>query len=308
MALKNYAYYTNEQDLKIHISAILSNITPSGSANAQFIHGEESYPADRYITNTNGSYTLELTLDGKSMVGGKIYTYTPTIYGQNNGEIAIVPSFEFARLISIDRNGNERMLPLKYNVDISGLKPNVADVITPTLGGKYPFIRRNGAQDYDSFSLNGLVCLEAERDDYGNLPSPYSVMDTYNKQLNLQDNVAHSPMNGIKKQSSFISMFLTEDELRDLNTYAAQVNKGISEYDYKIIIERYYREKILNFLKEPTVKLFKSMTEGDKFVYLSNISLTPDKVSGRALYSFSCQATEVGGNYDMVVKKNGTED
>ena len=166
------------------------------------------------------------------------------------------------------------MLPLKYNVDISGLKPNVADVITPTLGGKYPFIRRNGAQDYDSFSLNGLICLETERDD----------------------------------ANKIMSEFFTGDEIGELNTYAAQVNKGISEYDYQIIIERYYREKILNFLKEPTVKLFKSMTEGDKFVYLSNISLTPDKVSGRALYSFSCQATEVGGNYDMVVKTNGTED
>ena len=31
------------------------------------------------------------------------------------------------------------------------------------------------------------------------------------------------------------------------------------------------------------------------FVYLSNVSLTPDKVSGRALYSFSCTATEVCG-------------
>ena len=274
MALKNYAYYTNEQDLKIHISAILSNITPSGSANAQFIYGEKTYPADNYMANEDGSYTLTLTLDGRNMVGGKIYTYIPTIYGQDNGEIAIVPSFEFARLISIDKNGNERMLPLKYNVDISGLKTNVADVITPTLGGKYPFIRRNGAQDYDSFSLNGLICLETERDD----------------------------------ANKIMSEFFTRDEIRELDTYAAQVNKGISEYDYKIIIERYYREKILNFLKEPTVKLFKSMTEGDKFVYLSNISLTPDKVSGRALYSFSCQATEVGGNYDMVVKKNGTED
>ena len=276
MALKNYAYYTNEQDLKIHISAILSNIIPppSESANAQFIYGKKSYPADNYTANEDGSYTLTLTLDGKSMVGGKIYTYTPTIYGQDNGEIAIVPSFEFARLISIDKNGNERMLPLKYNVDISGLKPNIADVITPTLGGKYPFIRRNGAQDYDSFSLNGLICLETERDD----------------------------------ANKIMSEFFTGDEIGELDIYAAQVNKGISEYDYKIIIERYYREKILNFLKEPTVKLFKSMTEGDKFVYLSNISLTPDKVSGRALYSFSCQATEVGGNYDMVVKKNGTKD
>ena len=66
MALKNYAYYTNEQDLKIHISAILSNIIPppSESANAQFIYGKKSYPADNYTANEDGSYTLTLTLDG----------------------------------------------------------------------------------------------------------------------------------------------------------------------------------------------------------------------------------------------------
>ena len=273
MALKNYAYYTNEQDLKIHISAILSGVPSSNDKGIKLLYKDKNQEFSASLdSNTHTIFTA--TINGRLFEGGKIYNFTPSVYGKEYDPITIVPSFEFARLISIDKNGNERMLPLKYNVDISGLKPNVADVITPTLGGKYPFIRRNGAQDYDSFSLNGLICLETERDD----------------------------------ANKIMSEFFTGDEIGELNTYAAQVNKGISEYDYKIIIERYYREKILNFLKEPTVKLFKSMTEGDKFVYLSNISLTPDKVSGRALYSFSCQATEVGGNYDMVVKTNGTED
>ena len=36
-------------------------------------------------------------------------------------------------------------LKIKYNPELSNYKRNVVDAITPTLGGSYPFMRRNGA-------------------------------------------------------------------------------------------------------------------------------------------------------------------
>jgi hypothetical protein len=55
--------------------------------------------------------------------------------------------------------------------------------------------------------------------------------------------------------------------------------------------EKSYREEVLKFLCNGNRKLFRSVTEGDMYIYLSNISLTPKQELGRNLYSFSAQAT-----------------
>lgn len=46
---------------------------------------------------------------------------------------------------------------IKYNPEINQVKRNIVDVITPTLGAKYPFIYRNGHQNYRTFSIGGLI-------------------------------------------------------------------------------------------------------------------------------------------------------
>ena len=53
------------------------------------------------------------------------------------------------------------MFALRYNPKISSLKWVTQDSITNTLGGKYPFIRRNGDQFYKQFSISGgqAYCL-----------------------------------------------------------------------------------------------------------------------------------------------------
>lgn len=46
---------------------------------------------------------------------------------------------------------------IKYNPEINQVKRNIVDVITPTLGAKYPFIYRNGHQNYRTFTIGGLI-------------------------------------------------------------------------------------------------------------------------------------------------------
>ena len=60
-----------------------------------------------------------------------------------------------------------------------------------------------------------------------------------------------------------------------------------------IIQERIFRDKVLSFLQEDEVKLFRSETEGTMLVKLSNINLTPNQQLGRRIWSFTATATEV---------------
>lgn len=57
--------------------------------------------------------------------------------------------------------------------------------------------------------------------------------------------------------------------------------------------ERQFREAVMNFLHKNNIKLFKSATEGNLLVKLTNVSFTPEQKLGRMIYSFSCTATEM---------------
>ena len=73
-----------------------------------------------------------------------------------------------------------------------------------------------------------------------------------------------------------------------------QFNKerNISEYkDYQY--EYHFREKVLDFLYNEQAKLFRSPTEGNILVKLTNISLTPNQTLGRLLYSFTATVIEI---------------
>ena len=59
------------------------------------------------------------------------------------------------------------------------------------------------------------------------------------------------------------------------------------------IFEKMYRDKAMEFLCDDNVKLFKSNTEGNILVKLTNISFTPTANLGRLVYSFSATATEI---------------
>ena len=91
------------------------------------------------------------------------------------------------------------------------------------------------------------------------------------------------------------SIFTNKDEIYLLNKdLYLQFNKerNISEYkDYQY--EYHFREKVLDFLYNEQAKLFRSPTEGNILVKLTNISLTPNQTLGRLLYSFTATVIEI---------------
>ena len=57
--------------------------------------------------------------------------------------------------------------------------------------------------------------------------------------------------------------------------------------------ERYFKLKVLDWLTDGKVKLFRSPTEGNYLVRLLNVSLTPQDPLGRMIHSFTCTAYEI---------------
>jgi hypothetical protein len=80
------------------------------------------------------------------------------------------------------------------------------------------------------------------------------------------------------------SLFFNIDAFKDYNPVYYE---SLNTVDRTLVLEKLFRDKVIEFLYADDIKLFKSLPEGVKLVRLSNISLTPNKQLGRNIYSFT---------------------
>lgn len=148
-----------------------------------------------------------------------------------------------------------RQLKLKFDSSIGSFKYNILESKIDTLGSQYPFIRRNGNVKYRQFPITGLITSFCDE----------------------------------------AGLFSTKENIYGSNTILYdKYNKenDISEYkDFSY--EREFRERVIDFLYEDNIKLFKSPTEGNILIKLMDINFTPNQTLGRMLYSFSATAYEI---------------
>lgn len=100
-------------------------------------------------------------------------------------------------------------------------------------------------------------------------------------------NVANSLQNGEQMPSGPKSIY---GDYYQLNS---NVSYGTSPTDELIYIERKFRDKVMEWLSDGKPKLFRSETEGNMIVQITNVSFSPYKKSGRMVYTMSCTATEI---------------
>ncbi|MBR2247111.1 MAG: hypothetical protein IJ880_08820 [Bacilli bacterium] len=81
------------------------------------------------------------------------------------------------------------------------------------------------------------------------------------------------------------------------------IRKDLNLTSENISGERYFKLKVLDWLTDGKVKLFRSGTEGNYLVRLLNVSLTPQDPLGRMLHTFTCTAYEIDElNYTNLVQ------
>lgn len=149
-------------------------------------------------------------------------------------------------------------MPIKFNPSVESISYNLPENSYTTLGSKFPYVVRAGKSNYRSFQISGTI--SAQMDEEHIFTNKYEILDNYRYEY--------------KKFKE---------------------KKNISnKYDY--IFERKFREKVLEFLTDGKVKLYKSTQEGNILVQLMNVTMTPNKELGRLIYDFSCNAVEVDEN------------
>ena len=193
----------------------------------------------------------------------KIYKEDYELKSSDVSNSSIINNFE--DMVLTDANN---LFHIKYDPDISSFKYNTQDTITQTLGGKYPHIRRNGNMFYKTFNIGGLISYNAEYDYISSTDFP----DSATRTTALMPSLAPS--------------------FTPFRFFSDMDDKNWNDLD-EVAKERLFREALINFLYNDKVKLFKSPTEGNVLIRLTNVQLTPKKELGRMIYSFSAQATEI---------------
>ena len=156
---------------------------------------------------------------------------------------------------------------------MNSIKDTILETKVDTIGGKYPYIYRNGIVRYKEFSIGGLISYTMDKDGY--------FMDGIS--------AAVGSRTGTPETS-------TEFQAQEFST-------NLSDENVKRELE--FKMAVLEWLNNGKPKLFRSPTEGNYLVRLMNVSLTPTKEVGRMLHSFTATAYEIDDHDLKTLKKYG---
>lgn len=161
----------------------------------------------------------------------------------------------------------KQQLKIRFDPQITNYSRVVSESLTETIGSKYPFIRRNGNINYRTFSIAGTISYFSD----------------------IEQNLMHASRQ--ETYGAAASLYENYNQQNNINLFN------------DVIQEKVFREKVLDFLYQNNVKLYKSATQGNLLVKLMNISLTPNATLDRRIYSFTCTAYEIDEfTYENCVK------
>ena len=173
-------------------------------------------------------------------------------------------------------------LKLSFNERLNTFKHTVLSSKQDTLGDKYPHISKNGYAYYAEFPISGTISFQMDYDQ-----TFFVLKDDgfyYEDELVIPRD----------KFGEFESRRTTNDTAMVVDSQHLTINSNL--VDDNIFVERKFREKAEEFLNNYDYKLYKSPTEGNIVVVLTNVSMTPNSTLGRMIYDFSATAYEVMEN------------
>lgn len=161
----------------------------------------------------------------------------------------------------------KKQLKIRFNPKVSSFKSTILENKQDTIGGKYPFIFRNGYVNYKEFPISGTISY---------LGDEIGIFLDKNKYLKNEE------VMDLLDSSSNIS-----GDLSDFYNSTNQTRENVYN-------ERQFKMEVLNWLTNGKPKVFRSPVEGNYLVKLMNVSLTPlsDGI-GRMIHNFSATAYEI---------------
>ena len=188
----------------------------------------------------------------------------------------------------------DKQLKITLNNEIGSLSYNLQESKTDTIGSQFPWIRRNGAIKYRTFSLGGLISYLGN-----NEMILFSNSENSDINIEYQNNLAEKNINGL---------FYSKDDLfpQEVSELYQSYNldNGITNYN-DIMLEKVFRDKVIDFLLEDRPVLFRSATEGNILIRLMDLSFSPNTQLKNYIYSFGSTAVEIAEcNFDNFHKYN----
>lgn len=177
----------------------------------------------------------------------------------------------------------DKQLKITLNNELGSLSYNLQESKTDTIGSQFPWIRRNGAIKYRTFSLGGLISY------LGN-----------NEVIQIADEKT-----GQIVDKNMSGLFYTKEELLSSELYEKyNLENNINDYN-DIMLEKTFRDKVMDFLLEDRPLLFRSATEGNILIRLMDLSFSPNTQLKNYIYSFGSTAVEIAEcNFDNYSKYN----
>ena len=255
-----------------------------------------------------GSQPSALDIKDFTVEQGKKYKYALQQYNNASG---LVSDKMFSNEIMVDFEDcflydGEHQLKIKYNPKISSFKETLLEAKTNTLGGQYPFFFRNGKVAYKEFPISGLISYLMDEEHLFLTDEEIGLENftqNYYRTATLKSGITTANTDyfqAIRDQGNYnkaeeLYNLYQQRELPDSkeNQISKQRTRTTQLLDYNQAAERIFKLKVLEFLNNGKPKLFRSASEGNYIVRLTNSSLTPNDQLGRMLHTFSTTATEV---------------
>ena len=218
----------------------------------------------------------KININDFNVVQGQTYYYTILPDGQNivntdNSRLLITADYEDMFLFD-----GERQLRICYNPKVSSFKTTLLETKTNTIGGKYPFIFRNGQVGYKEFQISGLISYLSDENGY------------FAPELNVVEKTIYR-----------------EATSAEISKAEAQSNRTTNLTSENFKKEREFKQEVLSWLTNGKPKIFKSPAEGNYIVNLTGVSLSPNDTLGRMLHTFTCTASEIAEyNNENLIKYN----
>lgn len=250
--------------LKLYYNATEESIISStyyirrADSRNNFSTWEDIYKIINLSTNENIVNTTEVFFD-YTIESGIWYKYAIQVIteqGRGPQEVLqnpIIRNFNFSYLLGL----GGKQLKLEFDDNISNFTPRLIDSKNETIGSKYPFFGRNSKVNYNIFSLSGLISF----------------------QMDDQNTFLEEGMKTLYKFDNIVNLY------KNYNTI-----NSINQYDYTY--EREFRKVVLKFLTSGNLFLYKSPSEGNMIIRLTDVACTPNQSLDRLIYSFNLNASE----------------
>ena len=298
-ALQKYKYLLGQQTEQVRIAAEASLATIDTLVNPVSVEICRSEKTDNYqswilirrVYFSSYTRAIDWSMKDFTIEQGITYKYCIReynkfgIYNQRILSEPVVADFEDMFLFD-----GKRQLKVRFNPKMSSFKATKLEQKLDTIGNKYPFIFKNGVVDYKEFPISGLISYKVDNNELF-----VNHMDDLNIILGKYPTRSSTPLD---KDENDIDT--NDDGYTDEKSW--ELIETLDSVGYNIRAERRFKLKVLEWLNNSEVKLFRTPTEGSYLVRLMNISMSPEDRLGRMLHTFSCQAYEVDElNYDNLL-------